>query len=146
MNLKLKHYIATHTFHSSDALKGFKSAFKHRKKNSDWFNNETVDAKKHFFRTLSDRKIVDENSWDEFDSLITLFFTSCSTVKATYFFCHWHAIDEQSIIDRLASNGGDKFFITMATLIDPPKINVDRMQTYLQKLKFLFKRTSGIIF
>ena len=32
MNLKLKHYIATHTFHSSDALKGFKSAFKHRKK------------------------------------------------------------------------------------------------------------------
>ena len=68
MNLKLKHYIATHTFHSSDALKGFKSAFKHRKKNSDWFNNETVDAKKHFFRTLSDRKIVDENSWDEFDS------------------------------------------------------------------------------
>ena len=49
MNLKLKHYIATHTFHSSDALKGFKSAFKHRKKNSDWFNNETVDAKKTFF-------------------------------------------------------------------------------------------------
>ena len=135
MNLKLKHFIATHTFHSSDALKGFKSAFKHRKKNSDWFNNETVDAKKHFFRTLGDRKIVDENSWDEFDSsnyavLYQLFYG-----KGDFFFCHWHAIDEQSIIDRLASNGGDKFFITMATLIDPPKINVDRMQTYLQKLK-----------
>ena len=28
MNLKLKHYIATHTFHSSDALKGFKKCLK----------------------------------------------------------------------------------------------------------------------
>ena len=85
MNLKLKHYIATHTFHSSDALKGFKSAFKHHKKNSDWFNNETVDAKKHFFRTLSDRKIVDETVLMNLIPLITLFFTSCSTVKATFF-------------------------------------------------------------
>ena len=55
--------------------------------------------------------------------------------KGDFFFCHWYAIDEQAIIDRLASGGGDKFFITMATLIDPPKIHVERMHSYLQKLK-----------
>ena len=52
-----------------------------------------------------------------------------------FFFCHWYAIDEQAILDRLAAAGGDKFFITMATVIDAPKINVEVMQSYLQKLK-----------
>ena len=55
--------------------------------------------------------------------------------KGDFFFCHWYAIDEQAIIDRLAAAGGDKFFITMATVIDAPKINVAKMQSYLQKLK-----------
>ena len=32
INPKLKHYIATHTFHSPGKLKEFKNAFKHRKK------------------------------------------------------------------------------------------------------------------
>ena len=48
--IKLKHYIATHTFHSSNGMKEFKNAFKHRKKSSDWFDTETPDVKKHFFQ------------------------------------------------------------------------------------------------
>ena len=85
MNLKLKHYIATHTFHSSDALKGFKSAFKHRKKNSDWFNNETVDVKNIFFVPLVIERLLMKTVGMNLIPLITLFFTSCSTVKATFF-------------------------------------------------------------
>ncbi len=85
MNLKLKHYIATHTFHSSDALKGFKSAFKHRKKNSDWFNNETVDAKNNFFVPLVIERLLMKIVGMNLIPLITLFFTSCSKVKATFF-------------------------------------------------------------
>ena len=135
INLKLKHYIATHTFHSSNGMKEFKSAFKHRKKNSDWFDNETPDVKKKFFNSLSDRKIVDASSWDTFDSYDYAIMYQLFFGKGDFFFCHWYAIDEQAIIDRLASGGGDKFFITMATLIDPPKIHVERMHSYLQKLK-----------
>ena len=38
---KLKHDIATHAFHFSNALKGFKNTWKHRQKNLDQFDNET---------------------------------------------------------------------------------------------------------
>ncbi len=133
--IKLKHYIATHTFHSSNGMKEFKNAFKHRKKSSDWFDTETPDVKKHFFNSLCNRKIVDANSWDSFDSYDYAIMYQLFFGKGDFFFCHWYAIDEQSIIDRLTAGGGDKFFITMATLIDPPKIDVERMQSYLQKLK-----------
>ena len=60
-NIKLRHYIATHTFHSPGKMKEFKSAFKHRKKNSDWFNTETPETTEFFFKTLRDRKIIKES-------------------------------------------------------------------------------------
>ena len=133
--IKLRHFIATHTFHSPSKMKEFKSAFKHRKKNSDWFNTETPETTEFFFNTLRDRQIVKESERSNFtqSDYITLyqFFLG----KGDFFFCHWYAFDEQAIIDRLAAAGADKFFITMATVIDAPKINVEVMQSYLQKLK-----------
>ena len=38
---KLKYDTATDAFHFSNALTGFKNAWKHRQKNLDQFNNET---------------------------------------------------------------------------------------------------------
>ena len=133
--IKLKHFIATHTFHSSGKMKEFKSAFKDRKKNSDWFNTETPETKEYFFNTLRDRQIVNEAERNNFNQSNYVILYQFFLGKGDFFFCHWYAIDEQAIIDRLAAAGADKFFITMATVIDPPKINVEVMQSYLQKLK-----------
>ena len=57
--IKLRHYIATHTFHSPGKMKEFKSAFKHRKKNSDWFNTETPNVTEFFFRC----RTYSEHNW-----------------------------------------------------------------------------------
>ena len=133
--IKLKHFIATHTFHSSGKMKEFRAAFKHRKKNSDWFNTETPEMKEYFFNTLRDRQIVTEAERNNFNQSNYVILYQFFLGKGDFFFCHWYAIDEQAIIDRLAAAGADKFFITMATVIDPPKINVEVMQSYLQKLK-----------
>ena len=133
--IKLKHFIATHTFHSSDKMKEFRAAFKHRKKNSDWFNTETPETKEYFFNTLRDRQIVNEAERKNFNQSNYVILYQFFLGKGDFFFCHWYAIDEQAIIDRLSAAGADKFFITMATVIDPPKINVEVMQSYLQKLK-----------
>ena len=133
--IKLKHFIATHTFHSSGKMKEFRGAFKDRKKNSDWFNTETPETKEYFFNTLRDRRIVNEAERNNFNQSDYIILYQFFLGKGDFFFCHWYAIDEQAIIDRLAAAGADKFFITMATVIDPPKINVEVMQSYLQKLK-----------
>ena len=133
--IKLRHFIATHTFHSSGKMKEFRAAFKHRKKNSDWFNTETPEMKEYFFNTLRDRQIVTEAERNNFNQSNYVILYQFFLGKGDFFFCHWYSIDEQAIIDRLAAAGADKFFITMATVIDPPKINVEVMQSYLQKLK-----------
>ena len=133
--IKLKHFIATHTFHSSGKMKEFRAAFKHQKKNSDWFNTETPETKEYFFNTLRDRQIVNEAERNNFNQSDYVILYQFFLGKGDFFFCHWYAIDEQAIIDRLSAAGADKFFITMATVIDPPKINVEVMQSYLQKLK-----------
>ena len=52
---KLKHYIATHTFHSAKVRKEFREVNSHRKKNSDWFGNESIELKQSFFKLLKDR-------------------------------------------------------------------------------------------
>ena len=133
--IKLTHFIATHTFHSPRAMKEFRSTFKNRKKNSDWFNTETPEVKDFFFNTLRERQIVKESERNNFNQSDYIILYQFFLGKGDFFFCHWYAIDEQAIIDRLAAAGGDKFFITMATVIDAPKINVAKMQSYLQKLK-----------
>ena len=133
--IKHKHFIATHTFHSSGKMKEFKSAFKDRKKNSDWFNTETPETTEFFFNTLRARQIVEESERSHFNQSDYIVLYQFFLGKGDFFFCHWYAIDEQAIIDRLAAAGADKFFITMATVIDSPKMNVEVMQSYLQKLK-----------
>ena len=55
--------------------------------------------------------------------------------KGDFFFCHWMAINEQSIIDRLSSVGSDEYFITLITIIDKPKINVEALLPFIKKLK-----------
>ena len=45
--------------------------------------------------------------------------------KGDFFFCHWKAIDEQAIIDRLSVAGLEQFIVTMATPVDFPKMNLD---------------------
>ena len=133
--IKLRHFIATHTFHSPAAMKEFRSAFKNRKKNSDWFNSETPEVKDFFFNTLRDRQIVTESERNDFSLSDFIILYQFFLWKGGFFFYPWYSINKQAIIDRLAAAGGDKFFITMATVIDAPKINVEVMQSYLQKLK-----------
>ena len=135
MKHKLKHFIATHTFHSTKSKKDFFSLVKYRKINSDWFGNETTEMKQNFFKLLKGRNLLDddnisEKNSDDYALLLQLFIG-----RGEFFFCHWYAIDEQTINDRLSVTSGEKFFITMATQVDGPKIYVDKLTKYMKKLK-----------
>ena len=110
--IKLKHYIATHTFHSSNGMKEFKNAFKHRKKSSDWFDTETPDIKKHFFNSLCNRKIVNANSWDSFDSYDYAIMYQLFFGKGDFFFCHWLSETDENIHNALRDTGLDNFVFT----------------------------------
>ena len=116
-------------------LQNQKRIVKHRKTNSDWFGNETKEMKENFFKLLKDRKLLDdenisEKNSDDYALLLQLFIG-----RGEFFFCHWYAIDEQTINDRLSVTSGEKFFITMATQVDGPKIYVDKLTKYMKKLK-----------
>ena len=135
MKHKLKHFIATHTFHSTKSKKDFFSLVKYRKINSDWFGNETAEMKENFFKLLKSRNLLDddnitEKNSDDYALLLQLFIG-----RGEFFFCHWYAIDEQTINDRLSVTSGEKFFITMATQVDGPKIYVDKLTKYMKNLK-----------
>ena len=78
---------------------------------------------------LDDDNISEKNS-DDYALLLQLFIG-----RGEFFFCHWYAIDEQTINDRLSVTSGEKFFITMATQVDGPKIYVDKLSKYMKKLK-----------
>ena len=132
--LKLKHYIATHTFHSAKVRKEFREVNSHRKKNSDWFGNESIELKQSFFKLLKDRALVEGDFNDNFEVSDYALLYQMFYGRGDFFFCHWFAVDEQTIIDRLSSNGGDKFFATMATQIDAPRVNIKVMRSYLEKL------------
>ena len=103
-------------------------------------------AKKHFMCThtfLGDeaKKMFEDASLDMTDRDM---FAAVKTEKAEmlghwrgeedFFFCHWYAIDEQTINDRLSVTSGEKFFITMATQVDGPKIYVDKLTKYMKNL------------
>ena len=84
---------------------------------------------------LKNRNIINENNFDNLNSddfaIPMQFFIG----KGDFFFCHWMAIDEQSIIDRLSSFGSDEYFITLVTNIDKPKINVEAILPIINKMK-----------
>lgn len=130
----MKHFIATHTFHTNILKRKFFSERKNRKKNSDWFGNESEEHKRIFLNLLHNRNVIDENNFEKLNSddfaIPMQFFIG----KGDFFFCHWMAIDEQSIIDRLSSVGSDEYFITLVTNIDKPKINVEAILPLINKL------------
>lgn len=133
--LKLKHFIATHTFHSAKVRKEFNEVNSHRKKNSDWFGNESIELKQSFFKKLKARSILEGDFGNNFEVSDYALLFQMFYGRGDFFFCHWYAIDEQTIIDRLSSAGGDQFFVTMATQIDAPRVNAKVMGSYIEKLK-----------
>ena len=106
--MKLKHFIATHTFHSDKVKKEYLKFVKQRKKNADWFENvpKREDAQLH-----------------------QLFIG-----KADFFFCHWYAESEQAIIDKLSTLGADDFCITMATKTKKPVVDQKELENMLLKV------------
>ena len=107
--MKLKHFIATHTFHSDKVKKEYFKFVKHRKKNAEWFEN--VPKK--------------ENA-----QLHQLFIG-----KEDFFFCHWYAESENAIIETLSEAGADQYMITMATEVGIPKIDLHKMTMLMRKIK-----------
>lgn len=105
------------------------------KKNSDWFGNESVELKHSFFKKLKARGMVEGDFGNNFEVLDYALLFQLFYGKGDFFFCHWTAIDEQTIIDRLSSAGGDQFFVTSATQIDAPRENIKVMGSYIKKLK-----------
>ena len=108
--LQLKDFIATHTFHSAKERKEFLEVNSHRKKNSDWFGNESIELKQSFFKLLKDRALVEGDFNNNFEVSDYALLYQMFYGRGDFFFCHWFAVDEQTIIDRLSSNGGDQFF------------------------------------
>ena len=107
--MKLKHFIATHTFHSDKVKKEYLKFVKHRKKNVDWFENvpKREDAQ-----------------------LLQLFIG-----RADFFFCHWYAESENTIIEALSQAGADQYMITMAIEIGMPKIDLQKMTALMKRIK-----------
>ena len=107
--MKLKHFIATHTFHSDKVKRNIWSLLGNEKKNADWFENvpKREDAQLH-----------------------QLFIG-----KADFFFCHWYAESENAIIETLSEAGADQYMITMATEVGVPKIDLDKMTMLMGKIK-----------
>ena len=103
-NIKKRDFIATHTFHSPSARKAFFDTVKDRKKNSDWWGNETAEVKEKFLLALKHRKIIDSVDIEKDQSTDYALMLQIFLGKGDFFFCHWKAIDEQAIIDRLSSS------------------------------------------
>ena len=110
--LKLKHYIATHTFHSAKIRKEFREVNISRKKNSDWFGNESIELKQSFFKLLKDRALVEGDFSDNFEVSDYALLYQMFYGRGDFFFCHWEAEDEQDIHDALASKGLNEFVVT----------------------------------
>lgn len=91
--------------------------------------------KQKFFNLLKDRGLVFDDNIQEKDSDDYALLLQLFIGRGEFFFCHWYAIDEQTILDRLSVTSGEKFFITMATPVDGPKIYVDKLTRYMKKLK-----------
>ena len=104
-------------------------------KNSDWWGNETAEVKEKFLLTLKHRKILKSVDLEKDHSTDYALMLQIFLGKGDFFFCHWKAIDEQAIIDRLSVAGLEQFIVTMATPVDFPKINLDFLQPMINKLK-----------
>lgn len=132
--MRKKNFIATHTFHSAEVRKTFFTFIKEFKKNSDWFE-ETEEIKEKFFLSLHNRGLIDKEDFRGKKTTDYALMLQIFLGRGDFFFCHWMAIDEQSIIDRLCADGSDEFMITMATPVDFPKVNLHHIMPMIKKIK-----------
>ena len=132
--MKKRNFIATHTFHSPQSKKEFFAFIKEFKTNSEWFE-ETDEIKNTFLKSLVDRGLIDEENLENADTSDYAIMLQIFVGRGDFFFCHWMAVDEQSIIDRLSADGSDKFMITMATPVEFPKMNFDYILPMIKKIK-----------
>ena len=105
--MQKKHFIATDTFISNETKKEF-------------FEMAKGMSSKDFFTPSKNEQVKCIQHW---------------MGTGDFFFCHWKAIDEQAIIDRLSVAGLEQFIVTMATPVDFPKMNLDFLQPMINKLK-----------
>ena len=110
---KLKHYIATHTFHSAKVRKEFREVNSHRKKNSDWFGNESIELKQSFFKLLKDRALVEGDFNNNFEVSDYALLYQMFYGRGDFFFCHWYADSADDIMDALDKGGYHELMITM---------------------------------
>ena len=96
---------------------------------------ETAEIKENFLLTLKHRKILDSVDIEKDQSTDYALMLQIFLGKGDFFFCHWKAIYEQAIIDRLSVAGLEQFSVTMATTVDFPKMNLDFLQPMINKLK-----------
>ena len=132
--LKKRNFIATHTFHSQHSKKQFFSFAKEIKTNSEWFE-ETDEVKNKFLKSLVARGIINEEGLENVNTSDYALMLQIFVGRGDFFFCHWIAVDEQSIIDRLSADGSDEFMITMATPVEFPKMNLDYILPMIKKIK-----------
>ncbi len=133
-NLKKRNFIATHTFHSPQSKKEFFAFIKELKTNSEWFI-ETDEIKDKFLKSLISRGLIDGEGLENVHTSDYAVMLQIFVGRSDFFFCHWMAIDEQSIIDRLIADGSDEFMITMATPVEFPKMNLDYIMPMIKKIK-----------
>ena len=132
--LKKRNFIATHTFHSPHSKKQFFSFVKEIKTNSEWFE-ETDEIKHKFLKSLVARGLINEEGLENVNTSDYALMLQIFVGRGDFFFCHWMAVDEQSIIDRLSADGSDEFMITMATPVEFPKVNLDYILPMIKKIK-----------
>ena len=91
---------------------------KNRKKNSDWWGNETAEVKEKFLLALKHRKILDSVDIEKDQSTDYALMLQIFLGKGDFFFCHWIAESEDAILDFLIEGGEDQFFHTMCAEMD----------------------------
>ena len=132
--LKKRNFIATHTFHSQQSKKQFFSFVKEIKTNSEWFE-ETDEIKNRFLKSLVSRGLIKDEGLENANTSDYALMLQIFVGRGDFFFCHWMAVDEQSIIDRLNADGSDEFMITMATPVEFPKMNLDYLVPMIKRIK-----------
>ena len=121
----------------ADLTKLLSAAFEDEYKEMPLFPifEETDEIKNTFLKSLVDRGLIDEENLENADTSDYALMLQIFVGRGDFFFCHWMAVDEQSIIDRLSADGSDKFMITMATPVEFPKMNLDYILPMIKKIK-----------
>ena len=104
------------------------------KTNSEWFE-ETDEIKNKFLKSLVSRGLIKDEGLENANTSDYALMLQIFVGRGDFFFCHWMAVDEQSIIERLNADGSDEFMITMATPVEFPKMNLDYLVPMIKRIK-----------